>query len=218
MIIEFVGMSGVGKSTLISKLKPMLLQKSKRKVSSNQTLSLLIFSMKLLLFLIKANFILNPINGKARLKVTERLLLSCLKHYKNQRKNDSYKIVDEGIIHAILFSIDNRVVGKEVDYMRLIRATRFLLELEEVVVVFVDAHEKDIVKNRQKRNRSYNEKTISLSLVEEERNRNARKLAILTESKDQLSYTYINYSGDLSEEDTVLAIVNTVMEKELAEV
>jgi dephospho-CoA kinase len=214
MIIEFVGMSGVGKSTIITNLKPKVRESQNQISGEKQSLSTIMFIWKLVIFMCKANLILKPNDIKARLKMNERLLLSCLKHYKNYSRVESIKIIDEGIVHAILFSLDNRVKDKAVHYEDLLHSVRFLLNLEELVVVFVDANEELIVENRQKRNRTHNEKTKNLTFVQQERSRNDRKLFALKNSHDLLHFIYINNSREVSKEYEIKSLFIRIVSKQ----
>jgi shikimate kinase len=192
MIIEFVGMAAVGKSTLISNVKLSIatdnIQQSSKESS---TMGLIV---KLFVFLLKANLQLKTSSIKKRIIINERLFLSGLKQIKHIKSKKAIKVIDEGIIHAILFSLDNRVIDKKVDYVSLLKEAQFLFRSEETVVVFVDANVETIMENREKRNRAHNEKTTNVSAISEERDRNAQKLAAL-EAISSLRYFYVNNSS-----------------------
>ncbi|WP_332628491.1 hypothetical protein [Halalkalibacter flavus] len=192
MIIEFVGMAAVGKSTLISNIKQSIPTDNIEQNSKEPNLISII--LKLLVFLFKANLQLKTSSMKKRKIINERLFLSGLKQIKHLKTKKKVKVIDEGIIHAILFSLDNRIINKKVDYVLLLKEAQFLFRSEETIVVFVDANVETIMENREKRNRAHNEKTTNVSAISEERDRNAQKLAAL-EAISSLRYFYVNNSN-----------------------
>ncbi|GAF64998.1 putative N-acetylmuramoyl-L-alanine amidase [Bacillus sp. TS-2] len=192
--MEFIGMSGTGKSTLINSFSH---EKPKLK-SQKFSLHVCFLLLYLPYVIVRLNFTVRPISFKARVKINERFTIGYLKHLKYLISEEEISIIDEGIIHTLFFSLDNRVKKKEVKYHKLIHLIAPLINRKKLLVVFVDAEPESIRQNRMQRNRLLNEKAFNISSIMEERNRNNLKRQVLFEHAVSFRTIFYDKSEDYS--------------------
>ena len=209
IIVEFVGIAGVGKTTLCNEVGRVLGEEYSCVINPNEEISISLVTRAKIIFnaisLIASQF---KVSSKNFFRLVNMLYLAQLKNYYASRPG--IHLIDQGIYQGILFSIFPR--KKDFDHIGFSKSILSLLEKKIDLVVYVNASP-EVVKMRRINRGGKKKKTTDISFIKQQIIDSKVNMSSLIETLKRTTGTcFVEVTNETEDNfrDVVKVIVETI--------